>query len=72
MTQADAQEENPALSRVAYLRLREDILSGALEADQPLRLEFLRERYSLSFSPLREALNQLQVERLVSATSKRG
>ncbi|WP_375394654.1 GntR family transcriptional regulator [uncultured Sphingomonas sp.] len=65
-------EDSPSLSRVAYTRLREDILSNALEPDQPLRLEFLRERYGLSFSPLREALNQLQVERLVSSTSNRG
>lgn len=65
-------EESPSLSGVAYDRLREDILSNTLEPDQPLRLEFLRERYGLSFSPLREALNRLQVERLVSSTSKRG
>lgn len=65
-------DESPSLSRVAYARLREDILSNVLQPDQPLRLEFLRERYGLSFSPLREALNQLQVERLVSSTSKRG
>lgn len=70
--QIEIPEESPTLSRVAYRRLREDILSGTLEPDQPLRLEFLRERYGLSFSPLREALNQLQVERLVSSTSKRG
>jgi len=72
MAQIEPQEESPTLSRVAYQRLREDILSGNLQPDQPLRLEFLRERYGLSFSPLREALNQLQVERLVALTSKRG
>lgn len=72
MAQLEIPEESPALSRVAYQRLREDILSGTLEPDQPLRLEFLRERYGLSYSPLREALNQLQVERLVSSASKRG
>ena len=72
MAQIDPPEESPTLSRVAYQRLREDILSGTLAADLPLRLEFLRERYGLSFSPLREALNQLQVERLVASTSKRG
>lgn len=67
-----APDHTPALSRVAYDRLRDDILSNRLEPDQPLRLEFLRERYGLSFSPLREALNQLQVERLVSSSAKRG
>lgn len=44
-------EESPSLSRVAYNRLREDILSNMLEPDQPLRLEFLRRRYGLT-SPL--------------------
>ena len=65
-------EESSSLSRVAYQKLRGEILSGTFGPDMPLRLEFLRERYGISFSPLREALNQLQVERLVSATSKRG
>lgn len=65
-------DETPTLSRVAYERLREEIVSGSLVANQPLRLEQLRERYGLSFSPLREALNQLQVERLVVSSSKRG
>jgi len=34
------------------------------EAGKPLRLEALRQRYGLSFSPLREALMRLQSERL--------
>lgn len=57
---------------MAYSRLRAEILAGTFAPDMPLRLEFLRDRYGISFSPLREALNQLQVERLVSSTSKRG
>lgn len=61
-----------SLSQVAYMRLRDEILSGVFAPDMPLRLEFLKERYGISFSPLREALNQLQVERLVTASSKRG
>ncbi|WP_044330045.1 GntR family transcriptional regulator [Sphingomonas hengshuiensis] len=68
----DKTEDNLSLSRVAYQRLRGEILAGTFAPDMPLRLEFLRERYGISFSPLREALSQLQVERLVSATSNRG
>ncbi|CAN7695562.1 FCD domain-containing protein [Bradyrhizobium sp. LjRoot220] len=60
------------LSEVAYQRLRADIVSGALDAGKPLRLEALRQRYGLSFSPLREALMRLQSERLVLSTALRG
>jgi DNA-binding GntR family transcriptional regulator len=37
-----------------------------------LRLAELSERYGMGFSPLREALNRLQAERLVTAESLRG
>ena len=37
-----------------------------------MRLEALRQRYGLSFSPLREALMRLQSERLVVSAALRG
>lgn len=52
--------------------LRADIIDGEFGADQPLRLEFLKERYGISFSPIREALNRLQSEKLVVSTAARG
>lgn len=52
--------------------LRSDIIDGEFSADQPLRLEFLKERYGISFSPIREALNRLQSEKLVVSTAARG
>lgn len=61
-----------SLADKAYDLLREDILSGALAPDQPLRLEVLRERYGVSYSPIREALTRLASERLVSQSSQRG
>lgn len=64
--------EPGTLSEVAYQRLRADIVSGALDAGKPLRLEALKQRYGLSFSPLREALMRLQSERLVLSTALRG
>ncbi|MBR1248521.1 FCD domain-containing protein [Bradyrhizobium sp. AUGA SZCCT0169] len=64
--------EPATLSEVAYQRLRADIVSGALDAGKPLRLEALKQRYGLSFSPLREALMRLQSERLVFSTALRG
>lgn len=64
--------EPATLGEAAYQRLRADIVAGALEAGKPLRLEALRQRYGLSFSPLREALMRLQSERLVLSTALRG
>jgi GntR family transcriptional regulator, carbon starvation induced regulator len=65
-------EGETTLTQQAYQRLRADILDGAFEPGKPLRLEALKERYNLSFSPLREALNRLQSERLVVASALRG
>ena len=64
--------EPATLGEAAYQRLRADIVAGTLEAGKPLRLEALRQRYGLSFSPLREALMRLQSERLVFSTALRG
>ena len=65
-------DEPATLGEAAYQRLRADIVAGALEAGKPLRLEALRHRYGLSYSPLREALMRLQSERLVLSTALRG
>lgn len=60
------------LAEKVYDLMRRDIVSGALPAGQPLRLEALRQRYGAGFSPLREALNRLQAERLVVQAPLRG
>ena len=60
------------LAEQAYRGLRADILRGAFTASAPLRLAELSARYGMGFSPLREALNRLQAERLVTAQSLRG
>lgn len=68
----DAPPRELTLTEEAYRRLRMDIIGGAFEPGSPLRLEALKERYGLSFSPLREALNRLHAERLVVASALRG
>ncbi len=60
------------LAEQAYLKIRKDIIHGHLSPNQPLRFEYLRETYDLSFSPLREALTRLQSERLVVASALKG
>jgi len=66
------QSEEGTLTDLAYRQLRRDIISGALAPGSPLRLEALRTRYDLSFSPLREALNRLHSERLAVAAPLKG
>jgi len=60
------------LGQHAYQCIRSDILKGHLRPGTPLRLQGLKERYGLSFTPLREALNRLQSEQLVDNFASRG
>jgi DNA-binding GntR family transcriptional regulator len=60
------------LAEQAYQKVRWDIISGALPPNQPLRLEHLKQRYGVGFSPIREALNRLQSDRLVVNVALRG
>lgn len=56
----------------AYSQLRTAILRGHLQPDQKLKMEALQQLTGLSNSPLREALNRLAMEDLVSVTERRG
>ena len=67
-----ADNHEVSLADRAYSVLRRDILDGAFDPGQPLRLEALKERYGLSFSPIREALTRLSSDHLVVLSSLRG
>lgn len=72
---AVATEEQGAgrtLAFTVYQRLRTDIIDGALMPGTRLRSEFLRQRYEVGNSPVREALNRLSVEGLVSREDQKG
>lgn len=71
-TAAEPAPEEITLAEQVYRALRRDIISGEVPAGQSLRLEYLKERYGISFSPIREALNRLHSERMVETTSSRG
>lgn len=60
------------LAENAYQALRRDIITGALKPGQPLRMAQLSQRYDMGFTPLREALNRLQAERLVVSVALKG
>ena len=53
-------------------RLRQAILAGALEPDERLITATLSEQFSVSPTPLREALQRLAAEGLVEITPQRG
>lgn len=60
------------LATTAYERIRDDIIQGVFLPCAPLRLAELKDKYGMGFSPLREALNRLQSDRLVEATDLKG
>jgi len=60
------------LASDVYGRLRHDILSGVLPPGEKLRVEFMRDRYSVGNSPIREALNRLSSDGLVMREDQKG
>lgn len=61
-----------AASSSVYERLRSDILSGRLLANERLKVAALSERFRTSTNPVREALQQLRGEGLVVISPNRG
>lgn len=55
-----------------YARIRQDILSGRLAANERLKVSSLAARYQTSTNPVREALQQLRGEGLVVIEPNRG
>ena len=64
--------QSKTLFESIYTRLRTDIIQGVLTPDSKLRIEELREKYEISASPLREALNRLAGEGFVHIAGQRG
>lgn len=60
------------LTTDVYERLRHEIMTGRLLPDEKLRIEALSQRYGVGSSPLREALNRLVAEGLVTQREQRG
>ena len=56
----------------AYRRVRSDIIFGRVPPGQKLKLERLKDDYGASVSTLREILNRLASEGLVTAEGQRG
>lgn len=65
-------EGGQTLGDVAFERLRQDIVRGALDPGEKLRFDFLRKRYGLNVGALREGLSRLAAQGLVLSRSQRG
>ena len=59
-------------SEDAYNSLRRDILEARLAPSTPLKLHKIQEMYGLGWTPLREALSQLEAEHLVISIPNKG
>mgnify|MGYP000116381063 CR=1 FL=1 len=68
----DPVRSSKTLSGTVYESLRSDILSGQLEPDRKLGIEFLSKQYHTGHIPIREALNRLTSEGLVERREQRG
>lgn len=61
-----------AASTVVYERLRRDIVEGALMPGAKLAIDAISARYEVGANPVREALNRLAAEDLVTRLDQRG
>jgi DNA-binding GntR family transcriptional regulator len=71
-TLKDVAPKKSTQASAVYERLRADIVSCVIMPGQKLQMEMLRERYSAGASPVREALNRLVTEGLVTQVDQKG
>jgi GntR family carbon starvation induced transcriptional regulator len=64
--------QRTSLASQAYEALRSSIVSGQLQPGEKLKIDVLRQSHALSSSPLREALNRLVADGLVTADEGKG
>ncbi|MGB7241594.1 MAG: GntR family transcriptional regulator [Sulfitobacter sp.] len=64
--------QTPPKSELAYQRVKQDILSGRLSDDTPLRIDALKTHYDVGVTPIREALARLEAEGFVKLHHNRG
>ena len=64
----------PTRSRVQQVRdqLEDDIVNGRMQPGEQVQVEQLMARFGVSRTPVREALQQLEISGLVAVQPKRG
>ncbi len=71
-TALDPSTSTTSVTAQVYDRARADILTGALEPGQKLKIDDLRQAYGSGASPIREALSLLTSDGLVERVDQRG
>lgn len=64
--------EGDTIGEVAYRRIRLHIVNGRLLPGEKLKLDHMKQVYGASVTTLREILNRLSMEELVTAEGQRG
>jgi DNA-binding GntR family transcriptional regulator len=72
LSSREIREERPTLASQVASSLRDRIVSGELTPNLQLRVQSLSAHYAVALSPVREALNRLASEGLVTALDMRG
>jgi GntR family carbon starvation induced transcriptional regulator len=72
MSLIERTDEIEAVGDDCYRRIRSDIIMARLKPSHRLKLDALKESYTVSVTTLRETLNRLAAEGLVVAEGKRG
>lgn len=67
-----ALREGETVGETAYRRIRLHIINGELKPGEKLKLDRMKEVYGASVTTLREILNRLAMEELVTAEGQRG
>lgn len=65
-------DEPKTLTDSVYAAIRSDIVEGILEPDSKLRIEGLKNTYSVGATPIREALSRLSADGFVHTVGQRG
>lgn len=60
------------LTQQAFRQIRDEIVQGKLDGRQHLTEGYFAERFGISKSPVREALNRLELEGLITIIPRRG
>lgn len=64
--------EAPSLIDIAYSNIKNDIAEDHLKAGSKIIIRELSERYNISGTPIKQALNRLVMENLVESVPRRG
>lgn len=62
----------PTLVESAYNHLKADIISSYLKPDEKINLKDLSQRYQVSETPIKQALNRLISEGLIISVPRKG